>query len=185
MSELDYNDLRRRMTGAITALKHEFSGLRTGRASASMLDTITVEAYGSPMPINQVATVSIPEPRMISVQVWDRSMVAATEKAIRESSLGLNPVVDGQVLRLPIPELNEERRVELAKVAHKYAESAKVAVRHVRRDGMDIIKKAEKAGEMGEDESHVAQEKVQKMTDEFIAEVDDVLAKKEQEIKQV
>lgn len=185
MSELDYNDLRRRMTGAISALKHEFSGLRTGRASSSMLDPITVEAYGSQMPVNQVATVSVPEPRMVSVQVWDKSMVSAVEKAIRESNLGLNPVVDGTVLRLPIPELNEERRVELAKVAHKYAEAAKVAIRHVRRDGMDLVKKAEKAGEMGEDESHVAQDKVQKMTDEFIAEVDEVLAKKEQEIKQV
>ncbi|WP_068316341.1 ribosome recycling factor [Polycladidibacter hongkongensis] len=185
MSELDFADLERRMSGAINALKTEFSGLRTGRASASMLDTITVDAYGSPMPINQVATVSVPEPRMVSVQVWDRSMVAATEKAIRESSLGINPVVDGQVLRLPIPELNEERRLELVKVAHKYAENGKVAIRHVRRDGMDAIKKLEKAGDMGEDESHGAQDKVQKMTDDFIKQVDDVLAKKEQEIKQV
>ncbi|WP_310619862.1 ribosome recycling factor [Flexibacterium corallicola] len=185
MSELDYNDLRRRMNGAITALKQEFSGLRTGRASASMLDTITVDAYGSPMPINQVATVSVPEPRMLSVQVWDRSMVAATEKAIRESSLGLNPVVDGTTLRLPIPELNEERRLELAKVAHKHAESARIAIRHVRRDGMDLAKKLEKAGDMSEDESHVAQDKVQKMTDEIISEVETVLAKKEEEIKQV
>ncbi|MTI16667.1 ribosome recycling factor [Rhodobacteraceae bacterium RKSG542] len=185
MSELDYNDLRRRMNGAISAFKTELSGLRTGRASASMLDAITVEAYGSPMPINQVATVSVPEPRMISVQVWDRSMVSATEKAIRESSLGLNPVVDGMVLRLPIPELNEERRVELAKIAHKHAESAKIAIRHVRRDGMDLIKKQEKAGDMSEDDSRVASDKVQKMTDEIIAEVDVVLAKKEAEIKQV
>ncbi|WP_068082840.1 ribosome recycling factor [Polycladidibacter stylochi] len=185
MSEVDFDDLQRRMNGAITALKTEFSGLRTGRASASMLDTIMVDAYGSPMPINQVATVSVPEPRMLSVQIWDRSMVAATEKAIRESSLGINPVVDGQTLRLPIPELNEERRLELVKVAHKHSETAKVAVRHVRRDGMDTIKKQEKAGEMGEDDSRVASDKVQKMTDEFIAEIDSVLAKKEQEIKQI
>ncbi len=185
MSELDYDDLDRRMNGAITALKHEFAGLRTGRASASMLDTITVEAYGAPMPINQVATVSVPEPRMLSVQVWDKSMVAATEKAIRESSLGLNPVVDGMVLRLPIPELNEERRQELVKVAHKYAEQAKIAARHVRRDGMDTIKKLEKAGDMSEDDARSASDTVQKMTDDIIGEVDSVLAKKEQEIKQV
>ncbi|KZL21880.1 Ribosome-recycling factor [Pseudovibrio axinellae] len=185
MAELDYGDIDRRMSGAVAALKHEFTGLRTGRASASMLDKITVDAYGSPMPINQVATVSVPESRMISVQVWDRSMMQATEKAIRESNLGLNPVVDGMVLRLPIPELNEERRHELVKVAHKFAEQAKIAARHVRRDGMDSIKKLEKAGDMSEDDARVASDKIQKMTDDIISEVETVLAKKEQEIKQV
>lgn len=185
MAKLDFGDIERRMSGAIAALKHEFTGLRTGRASASMLDKITVNAYGSPMPINQVATVSVPESRMISVQVWDRTMLQATEKAIRESNLGLNPVVDGTMLRLPIPELNEERRLELVKVAHKFAEQAKIAARHVRRDGMDTIKKLEKAGDMSEDDARVASDKVQKMTDDIISEVDTVLAKKEQDIKQV
>lgn len=183
--DVDYSDLQRRMNGAIGVLKTELAGLRTGRASASMLDPISVDAYGSSMPLNQVATVSVPEPRMISVQVWDRSMVSSVEKAIRESSLGLNPVVDGQNLRLPIPELNEERRQELIKVAHKYAEQAKVAVRHVRRDGMDMIKKLEKDGDLSQDDSRVSSDKVQKMTDEMIAEIDAILAKKEQEISQV
>ncbi len=183
--DLDYSDLQRRMQGAIGVLKTEFAGLRTGRASATMMDPINVMAYGSPMPLNQVATVSVPEPRMINVQVWDRSMVAAVEKAIRESSLGLNPVVDGQNLRLPIPELNEERRQSLIKLAHKYAEQAKVSVRHVRRDGMDTLKKLEKDGSMSQDDSRVASEKVQKITDEMISEVDAMLAKKEQEIAQV
>lgn len=183
--DVDYSDLQRRMNGAIGVLKTELAGLRTGRASAGMLDPISVDAYGSSMPLNQVATVSVPEPRMISVQVWDRSMVSAVEKAIRESSLGLNPVVDGQNLRLPIPELNEERRQELIKVAHKYAEQAKVAVRHVRRDGMDMIKKLEKDGDLSQDDSRVSSDRVQKLTDDMIAEIDAILAKKEQEISQI
>ena len=182
---VDLNDLKRRMQGALSVLKTEFAGLRTGRASASMLDPVSVDAYGQSMPINQVATVSVPEPRMVAVQVWDKSMVAAVEKAIRESNLGLNPVVDGQLLRLPIPELNEERRQELIKVAHKYAEQAKVAIRHVRRDGMDDAKKAEKDGEISQDDSRVASDEVQKLTDQMIGEVDAMLEKKEQEVAQV
>ncbi|MBA5776524.1 ribosome recycling factor [Stappia sp. F7233] len=183
--DVDYDDLQRRMNGALGVLKTELAGLRTGRASSSMLDPIQVDAYGSMMPLNQVATVSVPEPRMISVQVWDRSMVGKVERAIRDSNLGLNPVVDGQNLRLPVPELNQERRQELIKVAHKYAEQARVAVRHVRRDGMDLSKKLEKDGALSQDESRVASDKIQKMTDEMIAEVDAMLARKEQEISQV
>jgi len=182
---VDLDDLSRRMQGALSVLKTEFSGLRTGRASASMLDPISVDAYGQSMPLNQVGTVNVPEPRMVAIQVWDKGMVAAVEKAIRESNLGLNPVVDGQLLRLPIPELNQERRQELIKVAHKYAEQAKVAIRHVRRDGMDTAKKAEKDGDISQDDLHVASDEVQKLTDAKIAEVDTMLAKKEQEISQV
>lgn len=187
MSEelFDYDDLERRMTGAISALKGDLAGLRTGRASASMLDPITVEAYGSQMPVNQVATVSVPEPRMISVQVWDKSMVGAVERAIRDSNLGLNPVTDGTTLRLPIPELNEERRTELAKMASKYGENARVAIRHVRRDGMDEAKKMEKDGDLGEDDSRKVADKVQKLTDGYIGQVDEVVTAKETEIKQV
>lgn len=181
----DLKDLERRMDGAIHVLKHELAGLRTGRASISMLDPITVEAYGTHMPLNQLATISVPEPRMISVQVWDRSMAGAVERAIRESSLGLNPVVEGQLMRIPIPELNAERRQELVKVAHKYAEQGRIAVRHVRRDGMEELKKAERDGGMSQDESRALSEKVQKLTDEKIAEIDRVLAHKEQEIMQV
>ncbi|CTQ73210.1 MULTISPECIES: ribosome recycling factor [Stappiaceae] len=182
---VDLDDLKRRMQGALSSLKTDFSGLRTGRASASMLDPISVDAYGQSMPLSQVGTVSVPEPRMVAIQVWDKSMVAAVEKAIRESNLGLNPVVDGQLLRLPIPELNQERRQELIKVAHKYAEQAKVAIRHVRRDGMDDAKKAEKDGEISQDDSRVASDEVQKLTDGMIGEVDAMLAKKEAEISQV
>lgn len=184
-AQLDMKDLKRRMEGAISVLKTELSGLRTGRASSSMLEAIHVEAYGQQMPINQVATISVPEPRMVSVQVWDKSMVGAVEKAIRNSSLGLNPVIDGTNLRLPIPELNEERRQELAKVAHKYAEQARVAVRHVRRDGMDLLKKLEKDGEISQDEHHGHSDEVQKLTDEMIAEIDTVVERKEKEISQV
>ncbi|MEO1104472.1 MAG: ribosome recycling factor [Pseudomonadota bacterium] len=180
---VDLDDLSRRMDGAVQVLKQELSGLRTGRASASMLEPITVEAYGATMPLSQVATISVPEPRLISVQVWDRSMAQAVEKAIRESSLGLNPVVEGQLMRIPIPELNEERRQELVKVAHKYAESARVAVRHVRRDGMEDVKKSEK--EVGKDEMHTLSEKVQKLTDDKVSEIDGVVAAKEQEISQI
>ncbi|MGE0847815.1 MAG: ribosome recycling factor [Flavobacteriaceae bacterium] len=178
-------DLERRMQGAINVLKQEFGGLRTGRASASLLDPITVEAYGSQMPINQVGTVSVPEPRMISVQVWDRGMVNAVDKAIRESNLGLNPAVDGQLLRIPIPELNAERRQELVKVAHKYAEQARVAIRHVRRDGLEQIKRLEKDKHLGEDEGRHLADEVQKLTDRLVGEVDQTLAQKEAEIVQV
>ena len=184
-TELDIDDITRRMTGAITALRGEFSGLRTGRASASLLDPIMVDAYGAKMPINQVATVSVPEARMISVQVWDKGQVSAVEKAIRNAELGLNPVVEGQLLRLPIPELNEERRQELAKLAGKYAEQARVAVRNVRRDGMDTLKKLEKNGHISQDEHKVWSDEVQDLTDKTIGEVDQLLATKEEEIMQV
>lgn len=184
MSAVDLDDLRRRMDGAVQVLKQELSGLRTGRASASMLDPITVDVYGSTMPLNQLATISVPEPRLINVQVWDRSVAGAVERAIRESSLGLNPVVEGQVMRIPIPELNAERRQELVKVAHKYAEQAKVAIRHVRRDGMEEIKKAEKDG-MPQDEGRALSDRVQKLTDEKVAEIDQIVSQKEQEITQI
>lgn len=178
----DINDLKRRMQGATQSLKHELGGLRTGRASASMLEPVQVEAYGSHMPLSQLATVSVPEPRLISVQVWDRSMVHAVEKAIVNSNLGLSPATEGQVLRLRIPELNEERRKDLVKVAHKYAEAARVAVRHVRRDGLDMLKKLEKKGEMSEDDQTRLAAEVQKVTDSVIGEVDQLLAAKEKEI---
>ena len=185
MAEFDLNDIDRRMKGAVSVLKQEFATLRTGRANASLLDPITVDAYGTPMPLNQLATITVPEPRMISVQVWDRSQVQAVDRAIRESDLGLNPIAEGQVLRLPIPELNEERRQEIAKVAHKYAEQARVAVRNVRRDGMDQLKKQEKAGEIGQDEQHTHAAEVQQLTDKAIEEIDKSLATKESEIMQV
>jgi ribosome recycling factor len=178
----DINELKRRMQGATQALKHELGGLRTGRASASMLEPVQVDAYGTHMPLNQLATISVPEPRMISVQVWDRSMVKAVEKAIVDSNLGLSPATEGQVLRLRIPELNEERRKELVKVAHKYAEAAKVAVRHVRRDGLDTVKKLEKNHEISEDDQERFGHDVQKATDGMIAEIDQMLAAKEKEI---
>lgn len=180
----DLNDLKRRMQATTQAYKHDLGGLRTGRASANLLDPIQVDAYGSPMPLNQVATISVPEPRMISVQVWDKSMVIPVDKAIRESSLGLNPAVEGQVLRIRIPEMTEQRRKEMVKVAHKYAEDARVAVRHIRRDGLDLLKKAEKDG-MSQDDVARQQEQVQKATDQAIAEVDQILAAKEKEIMQV
>ncbi len=185
MASFDMKDLERRMTGAVTVLKREFGGLRTGRASASLLEPITVNAYGSQMPLNQLATVSVPEPRMISVQVWDKDQLGAVDKAIRESDLGLNPQVEGQVLRLPIPELNEERRQEIAKVAHKYAEQARVAVRNVRRDGMEQLKRQEKDGDMGKDEHHTLGSQVQELTDRIIKEIDGSLESKEAEIMQV
>ncbi|NJO34188.1 MAG: ribosome recycling factor [Rhodospirillales bacterium] len=181
----DLKDIEKRMRGALQVLKQEFGGLRTGRASATLLDPITVTAYGSRMPINQVATVSVPEPRMITVSVWDKSQVSAVEKAIRESDLGLNPVVDGTTLRLPIPELNQERRQELTKIAAKYAEQARVSVRNVRRDGMDLLKKLEKDHEIGEDEHRSLSAKVQEATDKVIKEIDAALAAKEAEIMQV
>jgi len=184
-SPVNFNDLKRRMEGALSALKSELNSLRTGRASASLLDTIMVDAYGSQMPINQVASISVPEPRTISVQVWDKSMVAATDRAIRESNLGLNPIMDGQLLRIPMPELNEDRRKELVKIAGQYAEHARVAARHVRRDGMDIVKKAEKDGDYGKDDAHKASDRIQKMTDEIIVRIDEMIAEKEKEIMQV
>jgi ribosome recycling factor len=185
VADTDIADLSRRMDGALDALQKEFAGLRTGRASASLLEPITVEAYGARMPINQVATISVPEPRLISVQVWDRGMVKAVEKAIRDSGLGLNPMSEGQSIRVPIPDLNQERRQELSRVAAKYAEQARVAVRNVRRDGMDMLKKKEKAGEISQDEHKSLAEKVQAMTDAHIKKVDETLASKEKEIMQV
>ncbi|KQS79227.1 ribosome-recycling factor [Rhizobium sp. Leaf384] len=186
MSEgIDLNDLKRRMDGAITAFKNDIASLRTGRASANVLDPVMVEAYGSRVPLNQVANITVPEPRMLGVSIWDRSMVNAVDRAIRESNLGLNPIMDGQTLRIPLPELNEERRRSLVKVAHDYAEKSKVAIRHVRRDGMDNLKKVEKDGTIGQDISRIQSEKVQKMTDEMISDVDRLLADKEKEIMQV
>lgn len=178
-------DLSRRMEGAVEALHKEFSGLRTGRASTSLLDPITVEAYGQAMPLNQVGTVGVPEPRMLTVQVWDKGMVKAVEKSIMDSGLGLNPQADGQMVRIPIPPLNEERRKELAKVASKYAEEARVAVRNVRRHGMDELKKAEKDGDISEDELRQYSDEIQKMTDASVAKIDETLAHKEEEIMQV
>lgn len=179
------DDLEVSMMASMDALKRELSGLRTGRASTHLLDPIQVMVYGARMPLNQVATVSVPEPRMISVQVWDKSNVSAVEKAIRESSLGLNPVIDGAILRLPIPALTAERRQELVKVAHKYAEQSRVAVRNVRREGMDLLKKLEKAGDMSEDEQHKNSSKVQELTDKYVKEIDNLLATKETEIQTV
>jgi ribosome recycling factor len=176
---------RDRMDKAVAALKDEFASLRTGRASSSLLDQIHVEAYGSNMPINQVAAISVPEPRMITVNVWDKGMVVSVEKAIRSSNLGLNPVVDGQSLRIPIPPLTEERRKDLAKVAGKYAEQQKVAVRNVRRDANDDLKKAEKDGAINQDEHKRMEAEVQKLTDEAIRRVDEALKTKEQEIMHV
>src|SRR5579871_1997444 len=181
----DINDLKRRMQGAIGTLKHELGGLRTGRASASMLEPVQVDAYGAHMPLNQLATVSVPEPRLLSVQVWDRSMVHAVEKAIIDSNLGLSPATEGQVLRLRIPELNQERRKEMVKVAHKYAEAARVAVRHVRRDALDLLKKLEKDGKISEDDHTRMSAEVQKATDQMVGEVDQTLAGKEKEIMTV
>src|SRR3954449_8382586 len=181
----DLAELQRRMQGAIASLKHELGGLRTGRASAGLVEPIHVDAYGQSMPLNQVASISIPEPRMISIQVWDRSMVNAVEKAIRDSNLGLSPNVEGQVLRIRIPELNEQRRKELVKVAHKYSEEARIAVRHVRRDGIDTLKKLLKDKAISEDDEKRHVGEVQKVTDAHIAEVDQVLAGKEKEIMQV
>ncbi|VAV90646.1 Ribosome recycling factor [hydrothermal vent metagenome] len=179
---VDLKDLRKRMDGAITALKTEFGGLRTGRASVSLVEPINVNAYGSKMPMSQVGTISIPEPRMITIQVWDKGLIGAVEKAIRESGLGINPVVDGVNVRIPIPPLTEERRVELAKIAAKYTEQARIAIRNVRRDGMEAIKKADG---IGEDEQKKLHGEVQKLTDEMVKSVDDALAAKETEIMQV
>ena len=181
-TSIDKSDLSRRMHGALEALKHDLGGLRTGRASTALLDPIHVEVYGSNMPLNQVATVSVPEPRMLSVQVWDRSNVGPVEKAIRSAGLGLNPITDGQVVRLPIPELTEERRKELAKLVGQYAEKARVAVRNVRRDGMEHLKADEKKHEISEDERKRLEHDVQKLTDDTIKEIDELAAAKEREI---
>ena len=181
----DFNDIHRRMDGAINAFKADLASLRTGRASSNLLDPIQVTAYGTTMPISQVATVSVPEPRMISVSVWDKSMVGAVDRAIRESNLGFNPIMDGTTLRIPLPELNEQRRKELVKIAHTYAENARVAARHVRRDGMESVKKAEKDGAIGEDDQRRQSDRIQKMTDETISSIDSLLASKEAEILQV
>lgn len=182
--EIDTDDLERRMEGALAALRTEFASLRTGRASATMLEPITVDAYGANTPINQVATVNVPEPRMITIAVWDKSLVGKVEKAIRSSGLGINPVVDGTLLRLPIPELNEERRRELTKVAGHYAENARVAIRNIRRDGMDRIKKAKAQG-MSEDDQKLWHDEIQAMTDAAIKKVDAALEHKQSEIMQV
>ncbi|HNB27114.1 MAG TPA: ribosome recycling factor [Alphaproteobacteria bacterium] len=179
------NEFSRRMDGALEALRKEFGGLRTGRASAHLLDQIVVQAYGSAMPLNQVGNVNVPEPRMITVQVWDRGLVSAVEKAIRDGGLGLNPASDGQLVRVPIPELSQERRTELSKIAHKYAEQARVAIRNVRRDGMEMLKKQEKDGKISQDEHKGLHDQVQKLTDEHIKKVDEALATKEKEILQV
>jgi len=185
MDDLDLADLERRMDGALTSLAKDFQGLRTGRASTQLLDSVTVEAYGASMPINQIATVSVPEPRMLSVQVWDKENTKITEKAIRESNLGLNPQVDGQLLRIPLPDLSEERRQELSKIAAKYAENAKIAVRNVRRDGMDTTKKMEKDGDISQDDRHIYDEEIQTITDKSINKIDELLSSKEVEIMQV
>ena len=182
--DIDLDDLERRMDGAMASLRQEFASLRTGRASATMVEPIMVDAYGSPTPINQVGTVNVPEPRMVTINVWDRSLVNKVEKAIRDSGLGINPVVDGPIIRLPIPELNEERRRELTRVAAQYAEHARVAIRNVRRDGMDRIKKAKAAG-MSEDDQKLWETEVQELTNKHIAAIDKALEHKQEEIMQV
>ena len=179
------NDLRRRMDGALEVLRKEFGGLRTGRASTSLLEPVRVNAYGGVVPLNQVASVNVPEPRMISVQVWDRGVVKAVDKAIREAGLGLNPQTEGQVIRVPIPELNEERRRELTRVAAKYAEQARVSVRNVRRDGIEALRKLEKDGEISQDEHRKLDREVQHLTDDHIKRIDETLAQKDKEILQV
>jgi ribosome recycling factor len=182
MAKYDKADLERRMKGAVEALKHDLSGLRTGRANTALLDPITVTVYGANTPLNQVATVSAPEPRLLSVQVWDKNNIGPVEKAIRSAGLGLNPINDGNNIRLPIPDLTEERRKELAKLAHQYAEKARIAIRNVRRDGMDALKADENKKEISEDERKRAEAEVQKLTDEQIKAADDVAAHKEKEI---
>lgn len=181
----DLADVKKRMDSALDVLRKELQGLRTGRASASLLEPLVVEAYGSEMPLTQVGTVNVPEPRMLTVQVWDRGLVKAVEKAIRNSSLGLNPAVDGQLIRVPLPELTQERRTELVKVAHKYAEQARVAIRNVRRDGMDQLKKLEKDGDISQDEHKHWADEVQKLTDRHIESVNQLLEQKEKDILQV
>lgn len=185
MADINLNDFERRMNGAFEVLSKEFSGLRTGRASTNLLENVFVEVYGSKMPISQVATVNAPEPRLLTVQVWDTNNTKAVEKAIANAGLGLNPQPAGSLIRVPIPGLTEERRAELAKVAAKYAEQARIAIRNIRREGMDVAKKTQKEGKMSEDDLKKSEEKIQKMTDNWIKKIDDVLANKEKEIKQV
>ncbi len=185
MAEADISDIERRMDGALDALNREFAGLRTGRASTALLEPLNVDAYDSQMPMNQVGTISVPEPRLLTVQVWDQSLVKAVERSILESSLGLNPQTEGNLIRIPIPDLSEERRVELTKVAGQYAEQARVAVRNVRRDGMDRLKKMEKAGDLSQDDQHLYGVEIQDLTDAHVKEIDAALDAKEQEIMQV
>lgn len=182
MAQFDKDDLSRRMKGAVDSLKSDFGGLRTGRASTSLLDPVQVEVYGANMPLNQVATVSTPEPRLLTVQVWDKTNVAQVERAIRQAGLGINPVTDGTTIRLPIPDMTEERRKELAKLASSYSEKAKIAVRNVRRDGMDLLKTDEKKGEIAEDERKRLEADVQKLTDQKVTEIEEVTLSKEKEI---
>lgn len=184
-SNYDLNDLKRRMQGALQVLKQELGGLRTGRASTGLLDHLQVEVYGTHMPLNQVASISVPEPRLLTVQVWDKAALHAVEKAIVAANIGLTPNTEGQVIRLRVPELNQERRKELVKVAHKFAEAARVAVRHVRRDGMETLKKMEKDGKVGRDDHDRMSDDVQKATDQSIADIDQTLASKEKEIMTV
>ncbi len=185
MADPDIDDIQRRMNGAYEVLKDEFGGLRTGRASPALLEPIQVDAYGSKMPMNQVGTISAPDARLLSVQVWDKGLVTSVEKAIRESDLGLNPQTEGNVVRVPVPQLSEERRAEMAKVAGKYAEQARVAVRNVRRDGIDMLKKMEKDGEISQDEQHAWSDEIQELTDKTIKEIDEAVKVKEEEIMQV
>ena len=185
MNEINKDDLSKRMDGAISSFNGDLAGLRTGRASTSMVDGILVDAYGQKMPLDQVGSISVPEARMISIQVWDKGLVVAVEKSIHESGLGLNPQVDGELIRIPIPELNEERREELSKIAGKYAEQAKISIRNVRRDGMDEIKKIEKEGLVGKDRAKDLEGDVQELTDDYIIRIDDILSQKESEIRQV
>ena len=185
MAGFDVKDLTRRMQGALNVLNDDLAGLRTGRASVGLLEPLVVDAYGSQMPLNQLSTISAPEARLLTVQVWDKSMVSAVELSIRDGNLGLNPVSEGQLIRVPIPELTEERRKELAKIAHKYAEQARVAIRNVRRDGMEVLKREERAGEISQDLQHDTSKEVQVLTDDYIAKVGELLDTKEQEILQV
>ncbi len=185
MAQPDLKDVKRRMDGALEVLRKEFAGLRSGRASASLLEPIVVEAYGSRMPLPQLATINVPEPRLIAVQVWDASLVKSVEKAIRDSGLGLNPASEGQSVRVPIPDLSEERRREISKIAGKYSEQARVSVRNVRRDAMEKLKRMERVGELSQDEHHSWAQRVQELTDEHVKMIDEALATKEQEIMQV
>ena len=185
MADPEIADIERRMNGAVEALRREFAGLRTGRASAALLEPLTVEAYGNKMPINQVGTIGVPDPRMLTVQVWDQGQVGAVERAIRDSGLGLNPQTEGNLVRVPIPQLTEERRVELTKVANKYAEQARVAVRNVRRDGIERFRKKEKEGEISQDEQRAWSAEIQQLTDATVATIDEALSVKETEILQV
>lgn len=184
-AKFDINDLDKRMRAAVDVLKREFAGLRTGRASASLLEPVQVQLYGQRMPLSQVGTISVPESRMLSVQVWDKAAVSAVDKAIREANLGLNPIIDGQLIRMPIPMLTADRRAELVKIAHKYTEAARVAVRNVRRDGMEALKKAEKDGDMSQDDHKKNSTKVQELTDKIIKEIDAAMTQKDAEINKV